>query len=109
MNFSDAVSACFSKYVTFSGRARRSEYWYFYLFYVLTLFSAAFLEVLVGVEDILSTAVYIGLILPLWAAGVRRMHDTNRSGWWLLAPVINLVFLATDGDTGANRFGDPVK
>lgn len=109
MNFSEAISACFNKYATFSGRSRRSEYWFFYLFYVLVVLAAAILEVATGLTDVFTTIAYLVLLLPQIAAGVRRMHDTNRSGWWLLVPIANLVFLATEGDKVANRFGEPTK
>ncbi len=92
----------FQKYAEFQGRARRKEFWYFSLFnfvaaFVLTLF----LGPIAGLYQ-------LAVFLPATAIGVRRLHDTGRSGWWLLLPIVNIVFLAEDGARGDNRFGpDP--
>ncbi len=110
MTFTEAVSTCLSKYADFTGRARRSEYWWFYLFTLvvswgLFAFSVAF-----------STLASIALLLPSLAAAVRRLHDTNRSGWFLLIAlipflgvVILIVWLATEGDAGTNQYGESPK
>lgn len=85
-SFGDAISTCFSKYVTFSGRASRSEYWYFVLFNALVSLVAGFLDASIfGLENELSpigSIVSLVLLLPSLSVGVRRLHDTNRSGWW---------------------------
>ncbi|PJE28732.1 Protein of unknown function [Pseudooceanicola antarcticus] len=85
MSFSDAVRACFRKYVTFSGRASRPEYWYFILF--------GFLGGLVlgAISDALSSLFSLALFLPTLSAGWRRMHDTGRSGLYLLYPIIAVL------------------
>lgn len=84
--FGEAISVCFSKYVTFKGRASRSEYWYFVLFNFLVGLVTGFLDVMIfGIENELSplnSLASLALFLPTLAAGVRRLHDTNRSGWW---------------------------
>lgn len=84
--FGEAVSVCFSKYASFSGRASRSEYWYFVLFNFLVGLVTGVLDVTIfGLENELSpinTVASLVLFLPSLAAGVRRLHDTNRSGWW---------------------------
>ncbi len=111
MNMIEAVKAVFSKYATFEGRARRAEYWWFVLFsfiiaVVLNLINPGLLG---GIWS-------LATLLPSLAVGARRLHDTDRSGWWLLIgfiPVIGLivliVFFASRGHTGANRFGaDPL-
>lgn len=106
MNFTDAVKTCFRKYADFSGRAKRPEYWWFFLFLVLASF----------VFDMLGDVIYVlfslATLLPSLAAGARRLHDTNRSGWWQLlwiVPIIGwiiaIVFLAQQGDAADNRFG----
>jgi len=91
------------KYATFNGRARRKEYWYFVLF--CTLINIAFgVFGLRIISDVFALAVFI----PSIAVGVRRMHDTGRSGWWLLLPIVNIVFLAQAGHSGPNEYGaDP--
>ena len=98
MTFQESVRVCFTKYADFSGCAHRSEYWWFFLFVVL---------VSVGVSlfsSTLSALFSLATLLPSIAAATRRLHDTNRSGWWqliVLLPVIGLiiviVFLAQEG------------
>lgn len=104
MSFMEAVKTCLSKYVTFSGRASRSEFWWFYLFTIIV-------SVVAGILDGVMGTVFIGmianlaLILPTISAGVRRMHDTNRSGWWILVPFYNIYLWILKSDEGENRFG----
>ena len=103
------------QYATFSGRARRKEYWMFILFNVIISFVLAFLEGVVrssaiqqGQPPLLSNIYSLAVLLPSIAVGVRRMHDTNHSGWFLLVPIYNLVLACTEGTREANRFGpDP--
>lgn len=98
------------KYATFTGRARRKEYWMFFLFNVIIAAVLGFIEALVGGPGILSNLYSLVVLLPGIAVGIRRMHDTDRSGWWILVPIANIVFLATEGQRGDNRFGsDPKK
>jgi uncharacterized membrane protein YhaH (DUF805 family) len=102
----NAISTCFKKYATFSGRASRSEFWFFYLFYVIIyivgLIVGAALE-----SPFLLYVFILPLLLPLLAAGVRRIHDTGRSGWFYLVPVYNLILLLSSSNPGANKYGDP--
>ncbi len=108
------------RYVQFSGRSRRKEYWFFTLFFVLGSFIAGGLDLALGTLDEETGVGAIGilfglaLMLPSLAVTVRRLHDTGRSGWWMLiffVPLIGLVgfyFMVKDGDRGENRFGpDP--
>ncbi len=85
MGFGEAIGACFRKYVVFSGRARRSEYWYFYLFTVLASFAGQILDALIpgsgGKIPLFSGVLSLAFFLPSLAVTVRRLHDTNRSGW----------------------------
>lgn len=99
MNPVEAVSACFKKYATFSGRSPRSEFWWFYLFYILVIGFGTQMSEFFGLA-------FFVLIIPLWAVGIRRMHDTDHSGWWFIAPIVNIVFACTAGTNGANRFGE---
>jgi uncharacterized membrane protein YhaH (DUF805 family) len=100
----NAISACMKKYATFEGRATRSEYWFFYLFYVIMYLAGT----VIGAANGSSTVMYI-FILPFWlpslAAAVRRLHDSGRTGWLILVPIYNLVLLCTPGDPGPNRYG----
>lgn len=83
MSFSAAVSTCFAKYATFSGRASRSEYWYFVLFYVIASFFGGIVDGVTGA--LVGTAVVsLALFIPSISVGARRLHDTGRSGWWQL-------------------------
>lgn len=88
--FTEAISVCLAKYFTFSGRASRSEYWYFFLFSVLLGLVTGFLDsILFGVsfdsDDFgpLNSLTSLALLIPSLAVGWRRLHDTDRSGWWI--------------------------
>jgi uncharacterized membrane protein YhaH (DUF805 family) len=116
MTFGEAVSSVVNKYVTFDGRARRSEYWYWFLAVILV-------EIVIGILYLLSSTlglilyVVFGLaiILPSVAVAIRRLHDTNRTGWWILLSLIPfggivlLVFYLFDGTPGENNYGPSPK
>ena len=107
-SFGEAVAVCLNKYAVFAGRASRSEYWYFALFTFLASFAAVFLGIalpLGGLGDLFGAIVQLALFVPGIAAGVRRMHDVDRSGWFILVPVYNIVLAASKGTDGPNRFG----
>jgi len=93
------------KYAVFSGRARRKEYWIFFLFNFIIAFILGFIEGFAGGTGILANIYNLAVIIPSIAVGVRRMHDTDRSGWWLLLPIVNIVFLVLDSQPENNRFG----
>jgi uncharacterized membrane protein YhaH (DUF805 family) len=94
-------------YATFSGRARRSEFWYFFLFNVLIAFVLGFVGRLIGIT-VLSNIYTLAILIPGIAVGVRRMHDIGMSGWFLLVPIYNLILACTDGIKGDNVYGaDP--
>jgi uncharacterized membrane protein YhaH (DUF805 family) len=108
------------QYVDFTGRARRTEYWMFILFSFIILIVLGVLDNLMGMAFVPGSYGPLGLIyilavfLPSLGVGVRRLHDTGRSGWWmLLAPIplvgiVLIVFLAIEGDRGPNAYGpDP--
>lgn len=114
------ISVIRDNYANFEGRARRAEYWNFFLFNILISFGLGFVGGLLGLTigaevEILSTLYGLAVLIPGIAVGVRRLHDTNRSGWWLLIALIPLigviiliVFLATEGNSGPNQYGpDP--
>ena len=95
MNFQTAIQTCLSKYVDFSGRARRSEYWYFALFSFLISFVTLIVDRAIGTDwengGLLNSVAGLALLLPSLAVGARRLHDTGRSGWLLLLVLIPLL------------------
>jgi len=110
------------RYAEFSGRSQRKEYWMFYLFCVIVAVVLNVVESIVGLSGMvggvygpLTSLFLLGILVPSIAVGIRRLHDTDRSGWWLLialVPIVGgivlLVFFVTDGTHGPNRFGpDP--
>ena len=113
MNFMTAISTCFKKYATFSGRARRSEYWYFFLF--STLVSTALGLIFKG-QTMLSTLFALATLLPNLAVCWRRMHDIGKRGAWALImfiPVVGTVIFwiwaAKNGEEGENEYGENPK
>ncbi len=117
MNFTQAIKAGFSKYVDFSSRSARSEYWFFTLFTVLVSIATSLVDnIVLSGMPILNGIATLALLLPGIAVGVRRLHDTERSGWWMLlilvplvGAIVLIVWFATRGTVGQNRFGaDPL-
>ena len=114
MSFTDAIKTCFQKYATFSGRARRSEYWFWALFTGLVGLVVAWIE---GSDNgWLSGIVSIAFLIPNLAVGVRRMHDVGRSGWYLLMsliPLVGWIFVLVacckDSVPGTNEYGENPK
>ncbi|HFF2828911.1 TPA: DUF805 domain-containing protein [Stenotrophomonas maltophilia] len=111
------------RYTQFSGRASRSEYWWFQLFMMMFTVPLNVLGFIAGhinstslalVSSGLTLAVWLALALPLIAVTIRRLHDTDRSGWWLLLMLVPfaglavLVFMLLPSMQGDNRFGKPV-
>lgn len=109
-------------YAVFSGRASRKEFWMFFLFYIIFLFSFAILDAILGTIIIytktesygLFTLLYfIGTFIPFLAVSVRRLHDIGKSGWWILlsfVPIGNIIYiilLATKGSSFHNKYGPP--
>lgn len=100
------------KYVDFDGRARRKEYWMFFLINLIISFLLGFVLALAGMGksgQMLVHLYQLAVLLPSIAVGVRRMHDTDHSGWWILLPIVNLIFACTEGTPGPNRFGQNPK
>ncbi|MDL2223732.1 DUF805 domain-containing protein [Bacteroidales bacterium OttesenSCG-928-M06] len=105
-----------TKYADFSGRARRKEYWMFSLFAILFGMIAATLDAIIGSYGIIYSLYGLAILLPSLAISVRRLHDINKSGWWLLIsfiPLIGgiwlLVLLCTAGTVGSNQYGSDPK
>ena len=127
MTFSQSIKSVFSKYADFSGRATRSEYWYFYLFnfLVFMVYYIALFAMLgcgsrdssaVGYLSVMIIIYALVMTIPSLAVTVRRLHDTGHSGWWIflnLIPVIGSIVLfiwfITDSDPDTNEYGDNPK
>ena len=124
MDFGSAISICFKKYFDFSGRASRSEFWYFVLFVTLLLFGAG---ILLGIfmpnnqslDGVVTLFIYLPLIIPFIAVTARRLHDFGMSGWWqltayipyvgLIASIILIVIFCMEGEKKKNKYGKPIK
>jgi len=120
MGFADAVKAFFSNYVKFDGRSRRSEYWWPQLFIFLVSLVIGVLtgilgETIGGLFAIIALVFQLAVLIPTISVSVRRLHDHDKSGWWLLialVPIVGALYLlflfVTRGTSGPNRFGaDP--
>ncbi|GGQ64934.1 MULTISPECIES: DUF805 domain-containing protein [Streptomyces] len=99
------------KYAVFGGRARRQEYWMFTLFSVIISIVIAIIDAAIG-SSILGIVYTLAVLLPSLGVAVRRLHDTDRSGWWILigliplvGAIILIVFLATEGKQEPNQYG----
>ncbi len=111
ISFSDAISLAFKNYVNFKGRSTRAEYWWFFLFtFTLSAITEA-IDVFSSL-GIMSTIFSLIVFMPSLTVGVRRLHDINKSGWWILmwfVPIVGwglLIFWYTRrSDEGINRYG----
>ena len=127
MTFTQSIKSVFRKYATFTGRASRSEYWYFTLFNIITSTLLFLLGIAIGAATggsdgvpgglIVGYILYIiyglGVLIPSLAVAVRRLHDTNNSGWLILlglipcvGGIVLLVFMILQGTNGENKYGD---
>ncbi|UBO75265.1 DUF805 domain-containing protein [Aeromonas rivuli] len=104
------------KYAVFSGRARRKEYWMFVLCNLGIALVLSLLGQLIGLKEQIANLYSLVVLLPSLAVGVRRLHDTDRCGWWLLINLIPVVgtlvflyFMVCEGEAGPNRFGEDPK
>ena len=92
MGFGEAVATCFSKYFKFSGRARRPEYWYFILFYVIAVIVFAIVDALLfGGASVSGTVFWLATLFPAYAVTWRRLHDIGRPGYWALMPIFIVI------------------
>ena len=121
MDFTQAIRSCFSNYITFQGRASRSEFWYFALFATVGGFVIGVLESLTFGLSLVGTGFLrslfsLAVFVPLLAVEVRRLHDLDRSGWWWwlsVIPIVGWIILlfwwASKGTDGDNNYGhDPL-
>ena len=115
MTFGTSIATCFSKYVNFQGRASRSEFWWFALFLFLVYFIAIIIDRAID-QSIVQPIASLALFLPSLSVQVRRLHDTDKSGWWsllgiipLIGSIILLIMCVFEGTPSTNRFGeDPI-
>ena len=112
MSFTQAIGSGFKRYVDFSGRSSRSEYWWWYLFVFIGAFVSIVLDALMGTTPVLYLILIAAVILPQLAVTVRRLHDLDKSAWGLLiglipfiGAIVLLVWLVSSGDEGNNRYG----
>jgi len=94
----------FEKYAEFGGRARRREFWTFFLLNFVLAVLVAMVEIMTQTEN-LARLFHVAIIVPSIAVGFRRMHDVGRAGGWIFLPIANLVFLLEDSHPGANKYG----
>lgn len=105
------------QYAVFSGRARRTEYWMFVLCNVIVMLLLGMVDKLIGGDNELISSIYsLAVLLPSLAVAARRLHDTDRSAWWLLLGLIPVIgtlvliyFMVCNGQQVPNRFGDDPK
>ncbi len=115
MSFTEAVKSGFDHYTKFDGRASRPAFWWWVLFGILVAIVVSFIDSVIFGTTILSFIVSLGLILPNLSVAIRRLHDTNRTGWWILigfVPLIGfivlLIFYLQQSDPGDNDYGPPM-
>ena len=119
MNFRIAIIKCFMLYAIFSGRAKRAEFWWFFLFCMIVglmgsvIDASLGLDAAIGGNGVFTTLIQLATFLPSIAVGSRRLHDTNRSGWWQLLWIVVfigwiplIIWLASTSKNENNRFGD---
>ena len=114
MNFSDAISICLKKYFVFQGRASRSEYWWFQLIFTPSYFISSYLE---NELSYFFLGICLFCFIPAISVGVRRLHDIDKSGFFLLISFIPFIggfillfFMISEGTKGKNKYGDdPLK
>ena len=101
MNFQTAIRSGFQNYTNFKGRASRAEYWWWALFTVILSL------LLSSINSSLGNLGSFITFLPSIAVAIRRVHDVDRAGWFILVPLYNLYLVLQIGDSGENRFGPP--
>ncbi len=122
MNFRIAIIKCFMLYTIFSGRAKRAEFWWFFLFCMIVglmgsvIDAGLSLDTAIGGNGVFTTLIQLATFLPSIAVGSRRLHDTNRSGWWQLLWIVVfigwiplIIWLASTSKNENNRFGEEPK
>ncbi len=114
MTFAEAVRSGFDHYVKFDGRASRPAFWWWFLFGILVGIGATIIDAIIGSFGVVSGLAALALLLPNLSVAIRRLHDTDHTGWWVLIgliPIIGfivlLIFYLRQSDPGENRYGPP--
>ena len=120
MNFQTSIKTCFNKFAVFSGRASRSEFWFFVLFGFLGGIITVIIDVMIlgypyEENGPINLIFSVTLIIPSIAVTARRLHDINKSGWWqllwitIIGGILLIIWHATEGENKKNKFGPPIK
>jgi uncharacterized membrane protein YhaH (DUF805 family) len=113
VSFPDAVKLGLQRYLEFGGRSTRAEYWWWALFNAIVVLTATLIDGLIGTYPLMYGICALGLFLPSLAVSVRRLHDTNKTGWWFLMAlvpfggIVLLVFFVLGSDKEINKYGPP--
>ena len=105
LNFVSSIGSCLKKYAVFEGRASRSEFWpYFFIYMVGSFILDVSTEATqIPILGIITLIVSLGGMLPMISVGCRRMHDINKSGWWQLIPIYNLILWTQESSEGSTN------
>ena len=120
MNFQTSIKTCFNKFAVFSGRASRSEFWFFVLFGCLGGIITVIIDVMIlgypyEENGPINLIFSVALIIPSISVAARRLHDINKSGWWqllwitIIGGILLIIWHATEGENKKNKFGSPIK
>ena len=120
MDFQTSIKTCFNKFAVFSGRASRSEFWFFVLFGILGGIISAIIDVMIlgypfEENGPINLIFQVALIVPSLSVAARRLHDINKSGWWqllwitIIGGILLIIWHATEGENKKNKFGPPIK
>ena len=120
MDFQTSIKTCFNKFAVFSGRASRSEFWFFVLFGFLGGIITIIIDVMIlgypyEENGPINLIFSVALIIPSISVAARRLHDINKSGWWqllwitIIGGILLIIWHATEGENKKNKFGSPIK
>ena len=120
MDFQTSIKTCFNKFAVFSGRASRSEFWFFVLFGCLGGIITVIIDVMIlgypyEENGPINLIFSVALIIPSISVAARRLHDINKSGWWqllwitIIGGILLIIWHATEGENKKNKFGPPIK
>ena len=120
MNFQTSIKTCFNKFAVFSGRASRSEFWFFVLFGFLGGIITIIIDVMIlgypyEENGPINLIFSVALIIPSISVAARRLHDINKSGWWqlitltIIGIILLIIWFATIGSSKKNEHGSPIK
>ena len=120
MDLQTSIKTCFNKYADFSGRALRSEFWFFCLFTFLGGIITVIIDVMIlgySVESYgpINLIFTVAMLIPSFSVTARRLHDINKSGWWqliyitIIGILLMIIWNATEGENKKNKYGSPIK